>query len=469
MQWFYDGQIRRYLTQMVRMLSNFYYKTGDGTLIQVPVMYGDMTRQVANIIRENSENKLPSVPRIALYITGIEMDKERLSDPTFVSKKTVRERAFDPVTQKYLDKQGKNYTVERIMPTPYKLKVNADIWTSNADQKLQIFEQIAVLFSPSIEIQTTDNYFDWTSLSVVDLDNINFSSRTIPVGTESEIDVLSLSLTTPIWISPPAKVKKMGIITNIITSIFNEEKGTIDLGLSMPELTPYDTSNAGRFDRDGGNTTETLYDSQVVSTTYQQFGVFVKNKTAKLVSNNSSAKENWWEVLTIHPGTYSANYSKIYLTRIDLDISIVGTFVFNAINNSILNVTWDVDTFPSDTIIEGRTSVDYVIDPKRFNPTSVKSNGIRMLLVDDVGDMNAENGPSAWKQNDGSDFYASANDIIEWDGTQWRIVFNSAEPVLEKVFVTNLNTKVQYVWNGIEWTESINGYYPPGSWRLELE
>ena len=469
MQWFYDGQIRRILTQMVRMLSNFYYKTADGTLIQVPVMYGDMTRQVSNIIKENSENKLPSVPRIALYITNIELDKTRLNDSTFVNKVQIRERAYDEVNKKYMDKQGKNYTVEQIMPTPYKLTVNADLWTSNTDQKLQLFEQIGVLFNPSIEIQSTDNFVDWTSLTVVDVENVVFSSRTIPTGTESEIDVLTFTLSTPIWISPPVKVKKMGIITNIITSIFNEERGTIDLGLSMPELTPYDTSAAGRIDNENGSLTETPYDSQVVSTNYQHFGVFVKNKTAKLVSNNSTIKENWWEVLTIHPGTYAPNISKIFLTRLDLDITIVGTFVFNAINNSILNVTWDTDTFPSDSIISGRTSIDYVIDPKRFNPTSSKRSGVRMLLIDDVGDPDAASGPIAWKQSNGEDFYASINDIIEWDGTNWHVVFDASEPVSERVFTTNLNTKTQYVWNGIEWIESINGYYPPGSWRLELE
>lgn len=469
MEWFYDGQIRRYLTQMIRMLSVFYYKTADGTLIQVPVMYGDMSRQVANIIRENSENKLPSVPRIALYITNIELDRERVSDSTFVSKMQVRERAYDEVNKKYLDKQGKNYTIERLMPTPYKLTVNADLWTSNADQKLQLFEQIGVLFNPSIEIQSTDNYVDWTSLTVVNLDNTNFSSRTIPVGTESEIDILTFTFSAPIWISPPVKVKKMGIITNIIANIFNEDTGTIDLGLSMPQLSPYDTTPAGRVDNKNGSLTETLTNSQAVSVNYQQFGVFVKNKTAKLVSNNSTAKENWWEVLTVHPGNYVGNVSKIFLTRTDLDMTIVGTFVFNSLNNSILNVTWDTDTFPSDTIINGRTTIDYVIDPKRFNPTSVKTAGTRMLLIDDVGDPNAADGPIAWKQSNGDDFYASINDIIEWNGTSWQVIFDASESELEKVFVTNLNTKIQYVWTGIEWIESINGYYPPGSWRIELE
>ena len=70
MQHFYDGQIRRYITQLIRLLSNFSYKDGDGALRQVPVMYGNITRQVAHIIRDNSENKLPSVPRMAAYVTN---------------------------------------------------------------------------------------------------------------------------------------------------------------------------------------------------------------------------------------------------------------------------------------------------------------------------------------------------------------------------------------------------------------
>ena len=59
MQYFYDGQIRRYLTQIIRAFSNFSYKDGDGDLRQVPVMYGDLTRQVANIIKVS----FPSYPK----------------------------------------------------------------------------------------------------------------------------------------------------------------------------------------------------------------------------------------------------------------------------------------------------------------------------------------------------------------------------------------------------------------------
>ena len=67
MQHFYDGQIRRYITQLVRLFSNFSYKDGDGKVIRVPVMYGDITRQVGSYSRDNSENKIPSAPRDCLY------------------------------------------------------------------------------------------------------------------------------------------------------------------------------------------------------------------------------------------------------------------------------------------------------------------------------------------------------------------------------------------------------------------
>ena len=113
MQFFYDGQIRRYITQIIRLMSNFSYKDGDGGLKTIPVMYGDISRQVSHIIRDNSENKLPSVPRMGIYVTALEMDRTRLADASFVSKIHIRERAFDSNNNEYLNEQGKNVTVER--------------------------------------------------------------------------------------------------------------------------------------------------------------------------------------------------------------------------------------------------------------------------------------------------------------------------------------------------------------------
>ena len=50
MDFFYDGQIRRYVTQFMRVFIGFKYQAGDGEERLVPVMYGDLSKQVAGII-----------------------------------------------------------------------------------------------------------------------------------------------------------------------------------------------------------------------------------------------------------------------------------------------------------------------------------------------------------------------------------------------------------------------------------
>jgi hypothetical protein len=233
MDYFYDGQIRRYVTQFMRIFIGFKYKTGGDTPEErnVPVLYGDMTRQVASIIKDNSENKMSTVPRVACYISGLELDTTRLSDATFVSKVNIRERRYEDVAGniEYQNAPGGSYTVERLMPTPFKLSMKAELWTSNTDQKLQLLEQILVLFNPSLEIQTTDNYIDWTSLSVIDLTSTNFSSRSIPQGSESEIDICSMEFSMPIFISPPSKVKRLGVVQSVINNVFTEQGDIVDL------------------------------------------------------------------------------------------------------------------------------------------------------------------------------------------------------------------------------------------------
>jgi len=216
---YYDGQIRKFLTQFVRILSNFSIEEGKGAdgvvrLKQVPVVYGDMTRQVANIIRNNSENTLISAPKIGAYVTALEYDRERMQNPYHIEKQHLRERDVD-ADGNYTNTLGAGYTIEKVMPSPFRLNVAADIFTTNTDMKLQIMEQILYLFNPDFEIQKSDNYIDWTSLSYVELTGTTFSSRTIPVGAETEIDVAQLTFSMPIWLSPPVKISKLGVIQKL--------------------------------------------------------------------------------------------------------------------------------------------------------------------------------------------------------------------------------------------------------------
>jgi hypothetical protein len=76
-------------------------------------------------------------------------------------------------------------------------------------------------------------------------------------------------------------------------------------------------------------------------------------------------------------------------------------------------------------------------------------------------------GPTAWQNLDGTDFQAFANDIIEWDGVSWRIVFSSGSDQ-NIIYITNSYTNTQYKWENREWSKTYEGIYDPQLWRLIL-
>ena len=548
MQHFYDGQIRRYLVQTIRLLSNFVVKYGDGTLVRVPVMYGDMDRQVGNIIRQNSENKIQGAPRIAVYISDLEMDKDRLADATYVGKLHIRERdtEFNPETGKeeYTSSEGNNYTIERIMPTPYKLVVKADIWSANTDQKLQILEQILMLFNPSLEIQTSDNYVDWASLSVIYMDDLTFSSRSIPTGNDSNIDIATMSLSMPIWISPPIKVKKLGLIQRITMGMFGQI-GDTDNGYIDGIDSGTGGSGPGVFDEIGK--IYSVIDNFDIIVYGGQARIFYPDASGHRVNNlidvgiDSIKIVNWTVIFDKYPGKYSAGNSKLFLLQSN-GTEVFGTVAINPIDESILNVEWDRDSYPTNTNItsdfrsNSPGTFDAIIDPKTKGPNSglpTPTIGTRYLIIDNIGggiretlvaenfsnridttvdydkvlrvevyvnkipvDFEAlniqdklvirltnsaqindtityelfinEDGPDAWKNDDGSDFIANTNDIIEWTGSKWHVLFDSTASKDTIYYLTNIYTNVQYKWNGVSWVKSFEGEYRKGLWRILL-
>ena len=153
---FYDNQVRRFLIQFAKIFSNWEVTkgkdpAGNEILVRVPIMYGDSSRQASTIIANNSASNLPSAPLITYYISGLEYDQRRTQDPTFIDKIQVRQRAYNNDTQQYEQVQGQAFTVERLMPVPYTLRVTVDLWTTNYQQKLELIEQLGTLFNPSLE------------------------------------------------------------------------------------------------------------------------------------------------------------------------------------------------------------------------------------------------------------------------------------------------------------------------------
>ena len=97
--------------------------------------------------------------------------------------------------------------------------MQVDVWTSNTEQKLQLLEQILVLFNPSLNIHTNNNALDWSTLSYVELLSTTWSMRAIPSGVDDIIDISSLTFQLPVLINPPAKVVKNTVIHTIIDNI----------------------------------------------------------------------------------------------------------------------------------------------------------------------------------------------------------------------------------------------------------
>jgi hypothetical protein len=226
MEYFYAAQLRQYRLQIIRAFSNFSVSVGtnpDGSprLRRVPCRYGDSSRLAEMIIVGNSENKAPSAPFISVYVTGMNLAPERRAAPSLVSTLNVNERAYDSEQGKYLNSSGNRYTVKRYMPVPFTMEVNVDFWTSSLQQKEELFEQTQVLFNGMIDIQTSVNPIDWTLFSTIEPTNITWSSRSIPVGTDNPIDVMTVTYRIPIWINPPAQVTYQRLIEQVVTNIGN--------------------------------------------------------------------------------------------------------------------------------------------------------------------------------------------------------------------------------------------------------
>jgi hypothetical protein len=456
-QFFYDNQVRRFLIQFAKIFSNWEVTkgkdpAGNDILVRVPIMYGDSSRQASTIIANNSASNLPSAPLITYYISGLEYDQRRTQDPTFIDKIQVRQRAYNNDTQSYEQVQGQAFTVERLMPVPYTLRITVDLWTTNYQQKLELVEQLGTLFNPSLEIQSTDNFIDWTSLSVVYQDGLTFSSRVIPQGSGNPIDVLSWKFYMPIWLSNAAKLKKMGVIEKVIASIFKgqalQDIQDDDLLLgTRQKITPY-----GYKLLLIGNRLQLLPADEA----------FYPNNESLEYPPPPDTSLYWSSLLNVY-GTLRPGISQIWLQNPFMTTDIVGTIVPDPLDDRLLIYDIDTDTLPQNTL----DPVDSVINPTVTGPNAglpVPVNGRRYLIVEDIG--SPGNTTIAW-----GGLVANANDIIEYDSTatEWFVSFDS-QTASSIEYVTNLTTSLQYRFDYMNnvWMKSFEGWYDQGSYSIVI-
>lgn len=450
MQYFYDEQIRKYLTQFMRILGGFSVKTGKDrngaeSYIQVPVRYGDINRMAAHILKNQSENMINTVPFISCYVTDMTISSERRMNPTHVDKVKVYEKKFDSEVGEYIDGEvGNTYTIERYMPVPYDLTVQVDIWTSNTDQKLQLLEQLLVLFNPSINLKVNDNPFDWSNLTYTELVNVVWSVRQVPQGTDDIIDVAALNFTIPVLINPPAKLKRQTLIHSILTEIRKLKEG------DSLDWIPGDP----------------IPNKEWVVVTFENLKLQVKidgdraillNSTGGMTNQNGDPL-SWANVLKPY-GELRLGISNLRLRRGndigDLSQDIIAVIDgLDPVELNVATINIDSTTLPNATI----SAVDAIINPTRSSPgrnLASAVTGQRYLVLEDVPNT------IAWGVTG-----ALANDIIQYNGSSWIVSFKSISN--NNAVVLNATTGLYYEWRNGQWISAVEGTYQNGWWRLYL-
>jgi hypothetical protein len=443
LDFWYDEQIKRYLIQIIRVFSNFqvreYTKNGV-SYNRVPARYGDSSRLVAHLLRNNSENIVNNAPQIAVSIQSIQPARDRTAEPFLVDTQQVAERNFDTVNNTYTSEQGNLYTTQRYMPVPYNMTIQVDVWTTNTDTKLQLLEQIFVIFNPSIQLQSNSNPLDWTSVFEIELTDITWSSRGIPAGVDETLDIATMTFSVPIWISPPAKVKRQTIIQQIVADIHKVDNIS---GLG------YDQA----YDDFFGN----IPQQAEVVVTPGDYKVLVSGATATLIAPNNNTAI-WKDIIEMKGELSMTSLLKLNISN-DSDSDeflVVGNVVANPLDNTSLIFNLDVDTLPSNTLAD----LTKIVDPTASSPgdgLDTEELGQRYLITESI----SASGYPSWNVD------ANENDIIQYDGSNWTVVFNSTA-ITSTQYVTNDFTSKQFKWTGSTWISSYEGEYNPGYWRLVL-
>jgi hypothetical protein len=285
----------------------------------------------------------------------------------------------------------------------------------------------------------------------------------VPIGTDNPIDVATMTFKLPVWITPPAKVKKLGVIQKIIASIHDGDGNLSDSVYSDANLLVqrqyFTPLNYGVLLI--GNTL-TLLKVQDVEDPRDIGGEDITSTPVKV-----GTPDAWENFVNIY-GTLSNGVSQVRLLQPDGVTEVIGTVSYHPTDPTLLIYNVNIDTTPTNTL----TPINAIIDPTKVtidaNITNPATN-TRYLILKDIGSYNNSpgNGPSIWRGSDGQDLVAHANDIIQWNGTHWTVAFDSQSDTTLQ-YVSNLTTGTQYKWNLNQWVKSWEGEYKAGLWTLVI-
>jgi len=444
-KFFFDNQLRTIFLHFVRIFNGFQIKEGRDangfeSLKRVPALWGDGSRQAHNIIIENSENTMMSIPRISCYVTGLAMARERASYSGNQDDMLVAERKFDREEETYEGTQGRDYHVTRLMMNPLDITMKVDIVTSNLDQKCQLFEQIYMVFNPMLEMQVYSNPLHWTPIKRVTLQEIEWESQSIPHGADDELNIMSFIFKVEADINPPARVKKQKLIHTIIQELGFE--ASLDDSFCEDDDKFYNITTPG-------NHTIRVEDGQIT----------LLGPYKNLIDPATNAVYSWPQLIDMY-GELRDGYNKIRLRWVsdinDDSEDIIGYISYDPDVDNILLFTVDPNTLPGTTL----SPINAIINPHISLPghgLPADATGQRYMLTESIG-----SGTDAW-----GTLSAELNDIIEYNGSNWVVSLDAATTDTIEV-VADLSTGRIFRLVNHNWVDAINADYLAGYFRLMI-
>lgn len=447
-RYFYDKQIRRNLMQITRMFCNFYVTTGtfqnDGKEIlrRVPCRMATSDRTVAAIITNNTENFIATMPIMIVTLDGISSNDRMNQSPSTVQYDNPVTRKFDKETGKYTHDEGQGYEVRRMNPKPITMKVSVHIFTTKVTQKLELMEQIMLLFNPGVDIQLTKAAMDWTFMPTLRLSDVQYTSKTFENDSTS-YDVATLRFTMDTYINPPAYVKPLRTIRYIISDI--NTSGDPEIALDFENISRLETTPGNHWFK-FVTVDDTTYNIQLLD------------------ESKAVYKPGWLEMLKPY-GVYEPGKTKLKLRiknddRYNSPNFVVGTLTVNEEDETWATWVVDQDTMPSINI----PAVTAMINPTKLFPGQYlpePTAGTRYLIQETELGTNTKAWGKLYDANGIEIDKVEPEDIIEYDGQKWFLSFDASEYVGEETYTIDLKTCQYYEFiKDTGWVFLIDGTWP---------
>ena len=438
--YWYNGQVRKIILHTLRIFSNFCISTGKDKngkdiLRRVPVTFMSSDKSALYQINNATDTVIETCPKMVLTISEIKMNNDwSYAAPYEPYETDVTEKTWNEEKGNYEYSPGNSYSVTRLNPIPIGIVFKLYILTTLQTQKFELFEQIRTIFSPTLELQTSENPLDWSRVTAIVLTGINYSSKGTSNLESTQLDAMDMTFEVNTNLDAPALIDKSNVIETIVTSIYPTDE-------SIEEIYGWE------FDE--------------IFRTY-----YTPHKSRILVSDNKK--------VVLKPGSYS-NWQKLFNAYgLNYDIKKRNTYLHCKVGNkecmglvdvnpnNDMELIWNIEesTLPETTIPD----INDIIDPHDFKPTYIK--GTRYLILSPLG-----SGSQYWgilKDIEGNNLTSvDANCIIEYDGYNWILMTN---PSLEtkEYYVKDKSDDSLWTWNDEYqcWVDAINGTFREGYWRL---